>query len=121
MKLSLLFFLFFITTILWAQFDPAGGEVGSRSIDRFDANIIGWATKCDVQRGWMQISDTTLGKAMVGKNEDVLGPANGKVLCLGDGGVATLEFEVPIVNYPGADFAIFENGFHFPYFPVCPL
>lgn len=110
-KLTLLFFFLFIRTVIWAQFDPAGGEVGSRSIDRFDANIVGWATKCEVQRGWMQINDTTLGKASVGRNDDVLGSANGKVLSLGDGGVVTLEFETPIVNYPGADFAIFENGF----------
>jgi hypothetical protein len=96
---------------LWAQFDPAGGEPGSNSIHRNDPQIIGWATKCSIERGWQQINDTTIGIAEVGEPDDAIGPANNLVVSLGDGGEALLEFDPPIINNNGYDFAIFENGF----------
>jgi hypothetical protein len=46
-----------------------------------------------------------------------LGPANATtndpnaIVSLGDGGRITLTFEQPITDGPGADFAVFENGF----------
>lgn len=101
----------FFCTKIWAQFDPAGGELGSHSIHRNDPQIMGWAKKCTVKRGWQQINDTTLGVAEVGDSEDAEGPANNRVVSLGDGGEALLEFDPPIINREGFDFAVFENGF----------
>jgi hypothetical protein len=40
-----------------------------------------------------------------------LGPFNGDIVSLGDGGVITLSFDNPILNNEGFDFAVFENGF----------
>ena len=42
-----------------------------------------------------------------------LGSGSLDVLTLGDGGSVTLGFDVTIVDGPGADFSVFENGFAF--------
>jgi|GEM_PF-1562078 len=52
-----------------------------------------------------------------GPASNALGPADASVfnsapvVSLGDGGSMTLSFAQPIANGPGADFAVFENGF----------
>jgi hypothetical protein len=52
------------------------------------------------------------GYASFGMPEDALGPADGtNVVSLGDRGEAILQFDLPITNGPGPDFAVFENGF----------
>ena len=95
----------------FAQFDPPGGETGSISIHKDDPSISSWATGADVSRGYMQISDTSLGKASLGGDSSALGPMDGDVVSLGDGGSVVLTFDQPIINYSGYDFAVFENGF----------
>lgn len=72
----------------------------------------GWAISCTLQRGYQDLSNESLGYATVGDITSVLGAAkqNG-VVSLGDGGSATLLFNGNIYNGPGADFAVFENGF----------
>ena len=40
-----------------------------------------------------------------------LGQADGMVVSLGDSGIAVLQFQHPIKNGTGPDFAVFENGF----------
>ena len=46
-----------------------------------------------------------------GVPEFALGPADNQSVSLGDAGIATLEFNPPIANAEGYDFAVFENGF----------
>ncbi|HMO25026.1 MAG TPA: DUF4465 domain-containing protein [Tepidisphaeraceae bacterium] len=79
-----------------------------------DPNIKGWATGvAQLTRGPIDIADPSGALASYGVGADALGPANGtlNVVSLGDGGSITLTFATPIVNGPGADFAVFENGF----------
>ncbi|MGB0851493.1 MAG: T9SS type A sorting domain-containing protein [Bacteroidia bacterium] len=94
-----------------AQFDGAGGELGSRSIHKDHEAISEWAASAEIERGYMQVNDTALGKPSVGTVNSALGPVDGDVLSLGDGGVVVLTFDDPIVNRSGYDFAVFENGF----------
>lgn len=113
MKGSIIVFIFIIcyATASHAQFAPQAGVAGTTAIHK-DSNIfINWATGCTLIRGWQNIEDTTLGKALVGDETYVPGsPANG-IVSLGDGGIAIVTFEKPIQNGPGYDFAVFENGF----------
>jgi hypothetical protein len=98
--------------IVSAQFAPHLGVPGNIAVSASNPSFIAWATGCEVQRGWQQINDTTLGKTTHGQAADALGIADGSlVVSLGDGGVATLTFANPIQNLPGYDFAVFENGF----------
>lgn len=95
-----------------AQYAPAAGEPGSTAIYYEDNRFMEWATDCTLDRGWQQISDTTLGKVSVGNAAAAVGRAaeNG-IVSLGDGGTAILTFNQPIYNGDGFDFAVFENGF----------
>ena len=79
------------------------------------AAMQGWASWVDdLVRGPMDIANPSAGDASWGSEANVLGPATGnslEVLSLGDGGSITLGFDSPIGDGPGADFAVFENGF----------
>jgi len=94
-----------------AQFAPQAGVSGTTAIAAGSSQFVGWATHCDVQRGWMDIADKSLGKVSAGDSSVVIGPADNYIMSLGDSGVAVLTFASPIVNGPGYDFAVFENGF----------
>jgi len=94
-----------------AQYAPAAGQPGSTAIYKDSSSIIAWATQCSINRGWQNISDTTLGKTNVGNNNSALGIADNDVISLGDGGTAVLQFAQAISNGPGPDFAVFENAF----------
>lgn len=94
-----------------AQFAPQAGLTGSTAIHKDSSLIVEWASQCSINRGWMDIADTILGKASLGDSSKALGMADGDVVSLGDAGEATLYFENPIIDGNGADFAIFENGF----------
>jgi hypothetical protein len=104
--------------VLWAlnlgavsfagPYAPAAGQTGSTAIFKSDAAIVGWATGYE--------------NYVVGPNVDVtwqtpakaLGQAVGDsfdIVSLGDGGQITLTFAHPIIDSPGDDFAVFENGF----------
>ena len=110
MRIIALAFLF--SGILgFAQFDPAGGEAGSRSVHKDANSIVAWASGAVLQLGYLQVNDTALGKPTVGNVSSALGPFNGDIVSLGDGGVITLSFDNPILNNEGFDFAVFENGF----------
>ncbi len=95
-----------------AQYAPAAGQPGTTAIYKDSSVFINWATQCEVTRGYMDISNTSLGYASAGDSSMALGVAgaNGTV-SLGDGGVATLQFLSPVSDGPGWDFAVFENGF----------
>ena len=96
---------------LKAQFAPSAGQNGSTAIHQ-DSNVfVGWANICTVERGWVDISDTTLFRASAGGPPEVIGKATGiGIMSLGDYGAATVSFDFPLKNGPGFDLAVFENG-----------
>lgn len=115
---KLLFFLFPLQ--LWSQsFPGAPGTSGSTAIPKDSSCFVSWATGINVQRGYIDINDTTQtydnsNRASFGVPENALGPAEGdltSVVSIGDHGTVVLTFDQPITNGPGFDFAIFENGF----------
>lgn len=59
----------------------------------------------------MDISLPDSGLVSFGEDTAAIGKANPFVVSLGDGGIATLSFTVPIANGSGYDFAVFENAF----------
>ena len=103
--------IFFINVQVIAQYAPPAGQVGTTAIHVDSTAFVAWASSCSIARGWVNIADTSLGKVSVGSGDFASGKADLSIVSLGDGGQATLEFEVPIVNGPGFDFAVFENGF----------
>jgi hypothetical protein len=107
-----LFMAFILPYAVKAQFAPPAGQPGSTAIYKDSSVFVSWASSCVVKRGWMNISDTTLGRADVGNSSMACGPAgtNG-VVSLGDGGSALVTFSHPITNGPSWDFAVFENSF----------
>ncbi len=108
----ILFIFLFFSTTMFAQFAPPAGQIGTSALHKDSGNFISWANGCIVNRGFQDISDTTLGLANVGTTNSVIGIADGlDVLSLGDGGSAILTFSQPIKNGVGWDFAVFENAF----------
>lgn len=96
------------------SFAPAPGEPGSTAIHKDSSVIISWAQGIELTRGYLDISDPSLGLAAYGQAEDGLGYAEGdgtSVVSLGDSGIAIITFANPIMDGPGPDFAVFENGF----------
>jgi hypothetical protein len=99
---------------LQAQYPPRAGAVGSTALHVDSVQWSGWATLGTIIRGPMDITQPALGFVTAGSVEAVYGRAteNG-VVSLGDGGSVTLLFDPPIMDGPGFDFAVFENGFLF--------
>lgn len=98
------------------QYAPPAGVPGTTAMHRDSAAFIGWASSCTIERGFIDMSDTTVSysgsnKATYGSYLYATGPADGLVVSLGDQGSALLSFDVPIVNRSGPDFAVFENAF----------
>lgn len=111
-KIITLFLLFISSTTLFAQFPGAVGTIGTTAIYKDSSAFISWATSCTVQRGYQDISNTSIGFASVGDSTMALGIAGSNgVVSLGDGGLAIVTFANPITNGNGFDFAIFENSF----------
>lgn len=94
-----------------AQFAPQAGVAGSTAISRDDNRFVAWAATCTVERGWQDIADQSLGKASLGTDNNAVGKSDNSIVSLGDGGTAILTFPAALYNGPGADFAVFENGF----------
>jgi hypothetical protein len=94
-----------------AQYAPAVGQVGSTAISKDSSIIHNWAIACNVKRGWINIADTSLGKASNGITDNAFGVADNSTISLGDGGIATLNFIYPIIDGPSWDFVVFENAF----------
>ncbi len=94
----------------WGQYPPAAGKPGSTAIHKDSSAIKSWALRAEVIRGWQDIS-TKEQKVDFGTADNVLGPADGQVVSLGDSGVAVLEFDPPIRDGEGPDLAVFENAF----------
>lgn len=112
--------LFLQISLLWsiaalnatAQFHPQAPLNGHHAIHKDDAQIKAWATEATFEPGWLQATDTSMGKVGTNNINNILGKANNNIISLGDGGSATFTFEQPIQNGSGPDFLVFENGFH---------
>lgn len=98
---------------LFAQYAPAAGLPGSTAIHKDSSVFVAWATGCEVARGPINILDPDGEKASFGVPAEAIGHAEGNsvnVVSLGDGGKATLTFDVLIADGTGWDFAVFENA-----------
>lgn len=96
------------------SFAPGADIPGTTAIHMDSSAFVGWASQIHVQRGYWDIADKSLGLASFGEPEWALGKAEGTsvdAVSLGDSGVAILQFDRPIANESGPDFAVFENGF----------
>lgn len=113
---KILFFILLISYIrgAYAQFAPQVGQPGCDAVHKSSASIKAWASGCKVKRGYINIANPSLGIVTTGDSSLAAGPADNTIVSLGDSGVATLTFPVDISNGPGADFAVFENGFSNP-------
>lgn len=110
--LQFLMIFLFSGSILAQSYAPAPGEPGSTAMHRDSSALIGWATEATITRGYLNIQNPGLGTASYGTEADALGYPDGTaVVSLGDGGEAVLNFQSPIINGTGPDFAVFENGF----------
>ncbi|MDP2385576.1 MAG: T9SS type A sorting domain-containing protein [Bacteroidota bacterium] len=95
-----------------AQFAPPAGQLGTSAMHMDSSVFVAWASGCSIVQEYQDISNPSAGYANVGDNTMAVGiaGANGTV-SLGDGGSAVLTFDAPIMDGPGADFAVFENSF----------
>lgn len=110
---SLILFLGIIVTNLMAQYPSPVGLPGTTAMHKDSSAFFAWATGCTINRGWQDISNHAIGLASVGDSTMATGIAGSNgVISLGDGGVATLTFEWPLVNGESWDFAVFENSFN---------
>lgn len=96
---------------VFGQYEPPAGLPGSLAIHKDNAAIIGWCSYHSMNRGWVDIRDTSLGKTTVGDSSDVNGSVDNAVISLGDGGHVVLSFPFLLSDHPGYDFAVFENSF----------
>ena len=92
---------------------PVAGSIGTTAMHKDSSAFTDWASACTIERGWKNITDTTLGKTSTGDIYSATEKSgiNG-VVSLGDGGSAILTFSSPIINGNGPDFAVFENAFN---------
>lgn len=114
-KIQKYLLLTFILTvkISFAQFPGAVGSLNTTAIYKDSSIFKGWASGCQVLRGWQDISDESMGLANAGEQLNGTGKAgDNPVVSLGDGGSAILTFSNVIRNGPGFDFAVFENAFN---------
>lgn len=102
---------FFFSCVAFAQFSPVVGEEGTIAIHMDSPLFTSWAEKGHLERGWIDIADTTQGKVTFGEIGFAYGAPDPKVLSLGDGGAATFFFEQTLFDGEGYDFAVYENGF----------
>lgn len=108
--------LLLISSQIFAQYPPPAGQPGTTAMYKDSSAFLGWASSCVIERGFVNAGDTaflyngsnktTYGSYLLGS-----GPADELVVSLGDHGSALLGFDIPIVNRPGPDFAVFENSF----------
>ena len=109
----IIIFIFPFAQFLQAQFPPAAGLPGSTAMHKDSVEWIAWANICTVQRGFLNIANQSAGLVSSGSEPDACGIAGeGGLLSLGDGGIAILQFPIPISNGLGPDFAVFENAFN---------
>lgn len=109
--------------LLLSTLSPAlAGPFPLDFIPAADPRFTLWATAAEIVRGPTDIAYTGEDQTYptFGNESSATGPADVisgdqgnpfPVVCLGDGGTATLTFASPIADIPGPDFAVFENAF----------
>lgn len=95
----------------YAQFDPAGGEVGSKAVHRDNASLSYWGDSLVLDLGQTRINLSNPTVVTTGEVYDALNKADNRTVSLGDGGSATYYFNRALQNITGPDFVVFENGF----------
>ena len=93
---------------------PAAGQTGSTAIAYDDPRFVSWATGATVDySGALALPDEQWRDASMalGPAKSILDGTYFDIVSLGRGGEIILDFETPIVDGDGADFAIFENSF----------
>lgn len=112
MKSAILsFFLLGIGGFSHAQFEGPAGTPGTTAMHKDSSVFVNWAINAQLQLGLVDISNAFSGTASSGDAISPTGLPDGVCVSLGDSGVAILTFPQPIINEPGPDFAVFENGF----------
>ena len=94
-----------------AQFPPSAGQQGSTALHADSSIFVAWSTHAVISRGPQQIDMPSLGDASYGTIAAAIGKADINVISLGDGGMISCYFDKYLINGPGPDFAVFENGF----------
>lgn len=109
---ALLVFVFF-SRYLSAQFySPSAGSSGTTAMFKDSLAFVNWVSTCELNRGFQDISNLSLGYTNVGDSSLAIGIAQSNgVVSLGDGGYAICQFPYPIKDELGNDFAVFENSF----------
>lgn len=101
------------SVMLSAQYAPPAGQPGSEAIPADSPLFKAWAKNAQVTRGPRDIAANDGLYAEIGTPQSATGAPDGvDVVSLGDGGSAVVTFDKPIMNGPGADFAVFENAFN---------
>ena len=108
---KLLIGLSFVSFSVYSQFAPAAGVIGTTAIYKDSSVFKSWGTRCIVTRGFQNIALPSVGYASVGDSTMAIGMPGSGVVSLGDGGIAILQFNTPIMDDIGPDFAVFENSF----------
>lgn len=115
LRFSILLLGIFGPLLSFSQYAPPAGQVGTTAIHKDSMDIVNWAQGVyDFVPGPVNISNGPTPVASYGDATSALGYAEGdgtNVVSLGDGGMITLFFQLPIQNGSGPDFAVFENGF----------
>ncbi len=112
-KITPLIILFIMmNSLCFGQFHAAPGSTNTSAMHKDSIAFVAWAKTCTVTRGWQDASNTSLGTATVGIDDNgTLKAGVNPIVSLGDGGIAILTFSNSIKNGTGNDFAVFENGF----------
>jgi hypothetical protein len=89
-------------------YSPAARNAGTYAIDADDAHLTRFATEVEIEPG-----EGSIAPRFTNPNRALGRPSRGTgdVVCLGEGGRATLRFDAPIRDGEGPDFAVFENAF----------
>ncbi len=112
--LNILLLMIFFRSL--AQYAPQAGMPGSTALPATSPIFKAWAIQAYIERGFLELGDTTVAingnnRASFGQIENIYGPADGRVVSLGDKGYVTVFLPQPLYDGPGWDFAVFENGF----------
>lgn len=119
LRLNIIIIFFLFAFNINAQFAPPAEQAGSTAIFADSSVFVEWANNAMIERGYVNISEPSLGLADYGVVSNTFGKADNLVLSLGDGGLAIFQFNNPIINGDGFDFAIFENSFLDDYLELC--
>ena len=111
MKQVIIAFTLLFPNLLWAQFDPAGGQSGSEAIHRDNTSLSYWGDSVVLDLGVTRINTSSPVFVSTGEANDALNKADNRTVSLGDGGSATYYISRGIKNIEGPDFVVFENGF----------